>query len=87
MAQRATVAITHDPAAIGPAIDAALGHVVGARLLGFLPQAVRHLWEAERLGVGEADTTRMRFPALSLDAAVRIFTRRAYGRELTFEHA
>jgi hypothetical protein len=29
--------------------------VVGAKLLGFQVQAVRHLWEASRLGVGETD--------------------------------
>ena len=29
--------------------------VVGAKLLGFQVQAVRHLWEAGRLGVGETE--------------------------------
>jgi uncharacterized protein (DUF362 family) len=32
--------------------DALAADVVGARLLGFGPQAVRHLWEAGRLGLG-----------------------------------
>src|SRR5437763_11661941 len=50
--------------------DALAADVVGARLLGFKPQAVRHLWEAARLGVGESDTDRMRFPALSLSEAI-----------------
>jgi hypothetical protein len=50
---------------------------VGARLLGFTPQAVRHLWEAARLGVGESDTDRMRFPALSLREAIGRFTEAA----------
>jgi uncharacterized protein (DUF362 family) len=67
--------------------DALAADVVGARLLGFTPQAVRHLWEAARLGVGESDLHRMRFPALSLQDAIRRFTKAAYGEQLDFEHA
>ena len=61
--------------------------VVGAKLLGFGPQAVRHLWEAARLGLGESKTDRMEFPAMSLREAIEAFTEAAYGRRLTFEHA
>ena len=61
--------------------------MVGARLLGFGPQAVRHLWEAGRLGLGETDTDQMQFPGLSLRQAIETFTEAAYGRRLTFEHA
>lgn len=67
--------------------DAIAADVVGARLLGFEPQAVRHLWEAGRLGLGKTDTGAMSFVRLGLDDAIRIFTERAYGRALTFEHA
>lgn len=67
--------------------DALAADVVGARLLGFTMQAVRHLWEAARLGVGESDLGRMRFPALSLREAIGRFTEAAYGRRLDFEHA
>lgn len=67
--------------------DALAADVVGARLLGFTTQAVRHLWEAARLGVGESDLGRMRFPALSLREAIGRFTQAAYGRRLDFEHA
>lgn len=66
--------------------DALAADVVGARLLGFNVQAVRHLWEAMRLGLGEADPKRMQFPALSLAEAVGAFTEAAYGERLTFEH-
>ena len=41
-----------------------------AQLLGFRPQAVRHLWEAGRLGLGETDVERMSFPVLSLKDAI-----------------
>jgi len=66
--------------------DALAADVVGARLLGFRPQAVRHLWEAGRLGLGETDVHRMEFPALSLRQAIEAFTEVAYGERLTFEH-
>jgi uncharacterized protein (DUF362 family) len=68
-------------------IDALAADVVGAHLLGFSPQAVRHLWEAERLGLGETDTDEMSFPALSLKEAIQAFTEAAYGERLTFESA
>src|SRR5205085_3260722 len=54
--------------------DPLAADVVGAQLLGFRPQAVRHLWEAARLGIGESDTDKMDFPALSLQAAIEAFT-------------
>jgi uncharacterized protein (DUF362 family) len=67
--------------------DALAADVVGARLLGFTTQAVRHLWEAARLQVGEADVDRLRFPALSLKEAIARFTQAAYGRRLDFDTA
>ncbi len=67
--------------------DPVAADAVGARLLGFRPQGVRHLWEAGRLGVGETDTERMDYPALDLRQAVEAFTAAAYGERLTFEHA
>ncbi|MBI1898719.1 MAG: DUF362 domain-containing protein [Acidobacteria bacterium] len=65
--------------------DAVAADVVGAELLGFHAQAVRHLWEAGKLGLGETDTDRMHFPALSLRDAIERFTEAAYGERLTFE--
>jgi uncharacterized protein (DUF362 family) len=66
--------------------DAVAADVVGARLLGFDPQAVRHLWEAGQLQLGELDTDHMEFPGLSLRQAIEAFTIAAYGERLTFEH-
>ena len=65
--------------------DAVAADVVGARLLGFGPQAVRHLWEAGRLGLGQTDTDKMEFPALQLDEAWEEFTEVVYGHRLQFE--
>lgn len=67
--------------------DALAADVVGAKLLGFNLQAVRHLWEADRLGLGESDTEKMEFPGLSLREAIERFTEAAYGERLTFESA
>ncbi len=66
--------------------DPVAADVVGARLLGFRTQAVRHLWEAGHLGLGETDTDEMDFPALDLQQAIEVFTEAAYGERLTFEH-
>lgn len=67
--------------------DPLAADVVGARLLGFELQGVRHLWEAARLGIGEPDTDRMEFPALPLRQATLAFTEAAYGERLDFSHA
>jgi len=66
--------------------DPLAADVVGARLLGFRVQAVRHLWEACRLGLGESDIEKMSFPGLRVKEAIMRFTEAAYGRRLTFEH-
>jgi uncharacterized protein (DUF362 family) len=60
---------------------------VGARLLGFETQAVRHLWEAGRLGLGETETEKMKFPAMDLAEAAKAFTAAAYGHAITLEGA
>ena len=67
--------------------DPLAADVVGARLLGFKLQAVRHLWEAARLEVGEAEIENMRFPVLELPIAFAVFTRAVYGRQFELEHA
>lgn len=67
--------------------DALAADVVGARLLGFTSQAVRHLWEAARLGIGESSLDRMEFRGLTLKEAIGIFTEAAYGQRLDFDHA
>src|SRR3954453_9342967 len=63
--------------------DALAADVVGAHLLGFELQAVRHLWEAGRLGVGETSTQAMAFPDMSLQQAYEAFTAAAYGDRLS----
>lgn len=64
--------------------DALAADCVGAKILGCNPQAVRHLWEADKLGLGQSDHKKMSFPAMSLKEAVTAFTERAYGKRITF---
>jgi hypothetical protein len=42
-------------------------------------RAVRHLWEAARLGVGESDLNRMKFAGMSLGEAIEAFRPMASG--------
>jgi len=62
--------------------DALAADAVGARLLGFNVQGVRHLWEAQRLGLGQANIQEMEFPAMGLQEAMAAFTELAYGKRL-----
>jgi uncharacterized protein (DUF362 family) len=67
--------------------DPLAADVVGAQLLGFGIQAVRHLWEAARLRIGEQECERMRFPGLKVDEAFACFSKAAYGKELDLDYA
>ncbi len=67
--------------------DALAADVVGAQLLGFSIQAVRHLWEAKLMGLGQWDLDEMEFPLMSMQQAIEAFTDAAYGHRMTFEHA
>ncbi len=62
--------------------DAVAADAVGAKLLGFDSQAVRHLWEAGRMGLGETEVENMEFPGLSFEQAWEAFTNAAYGESL-----
>jgi uncharacterized protein (DUF362 family) len=64
--------------------DAVAADATGARLMGFYADAVHHIWEAGRLGLGETDVTKIEYPALSLKEAIGIFTEAAYGHRLDF---
>ena len=67
--------------------DPLAADAVGAQLLGFEVQGVRHLWEAARLGVGEHEFEQMKFPCLDVEAAFGLFTEATYGKQISMEHA
>lgn len=58
---------------------------IGARLLGFLPQAIRYLYELSRCKLGEANPENMIFKGLSLPEAERIFSNAAYGQDIIID--
>jgi uncharacterized protein (DUF362 family) len=66
--------------------DPVAADAVGAQLLGFHKQAVRHIWEAARLGLGEAEIEKMDFPGLNIKEAFAIFTKAAYGKSINYDH-
>ena len=66
--------------------DPVAADVVGAGLLGFTCDAVHHLWEAGKMGLGETDTEKMEFPLLNLEKAFGAFTKAVYGKALEMEH-
>ncbi|HWI62533.1 MAG TPA: DUF362 domain-containing protein [Symbiobacteriaceae bacterium] len=59
--------------------------VVGARLLGFLPQAVHYLYRLAIDGVGEGDVRRMRMLGVPLHEAEAEFAEKAYGKRFTLD--
>jgi len=66
--------------------DPVAADAVGAQLLGFEAQAVRHIWEAARLGVGKCEMDEIEFTGLNLDEAFEAFTQAVYGTPLRLDH-
>lgn len=52
---------------------------IGARLLGFKPQAVRYLFDCSNKGIGISDTTKINLKGLTLQEAEHEFSMAAYG--------
>jgi uncharacterized protein (DUF362 family) len=59
--------------------------VVGARLLGFLPQAVHYLFRLAVEGVGQGDLQLVRLLGVPLPEAEAEFTAKAYGKSFTLD--
>ena len=59
--------------------------VVGARLLGFMPQAVHYLFRLAIAGAGEGDLTRVRLLGVPLHEAEAEFSQIAYGKRFTLD--
>ena len=64
--------------------DAVAADAVGAKLFGYNHQAVSHLFEAGKKGIGKSDMQDIEIKGVSIEEAIRIFTRKAYGEELNF---
>lgn len=59
--------------------DPVAADAIGARILGFLPQAVHYLYGLYKDGVGEADPPKMTIKGLDLIEAEKLFSKAAYG--------
>lgn len=65
--------------------DPVAADAVGARLLGYLPQAVHYLYLLYKDKIGEADIKNMDLRGLPLEEAERVFSRAAYGQEILLD--
>ncbi len=58
---------------------------IGARLLGFLPQAVYYLYQIYKNGIGEARPENMELKGLMLEDAEKFFSMSAYNTEIALD--
>ncbi len=62
--------------------DPVAADTIGARLLGFLPQAIHYLYSLSESNFGVADLTKMTIKGMTVEEAEKIFSMAAYGREI-----
>jgi len=65
--------------------DPVAADAIGARLLGFLPQAVQYIYALYRDKIGEADPKNMTLKGITLEEAEKIFSVAAYGQEIVLD--
>ena len=58
---------------------------IGARLLGFKPQAVRYLYESSQKGLGETDILKMNMYGIPIIQAEKEFSQRCYGTAISVD--
>lgn len=69
------------PGLIIASTDPLAADVIGARLLGFLPQAVCYLYGLYKDGLGEAKPENMNIKGIDIVEAEKIFSKAAYGKK------
>lgn len=67
------------------ATDPVAADSVGARLLGFKPQAIHYLYTLSKDDYGETEPKNMIIKGISLEEAERSFSRAAYGKEIAID--
>ncbi|MDF2589156.1 MAG: hypothetical protein K0S41_2997 [Anaerocolumna sp.] len=65
--------------------DPVAADAIGARLMGYLPQAVQYLYTLYKQNVGEADPNKMTMKGIDLAEAEKIFSKAAYGQEIVID--
>ena len=73
------------PGIIIAGTDPVATDTLGARLLGFLPQAVQYLYSLYEEGVGIAEPEKMDILGIALEEAERIFSKIAYDQEIILD--
>lgn len=58
---------------------------IGARLLGFKPQAIRYLWDCKDTNIGIGEVEQMNIKGISLLDAEKAFSKAVYGQEFTVD--
>ncbi len=69
------------PGLVIASTDPVAADSIGARLLGFLPQAVCYLYGLYKDGLGEAKPENMTILGMDLIEAEKIFSKAAYGKK------
>ena len=69
------------PGLVIASTDPVAADSIGARLLGFLPQAVCYLYGLYKDGLGEARPENMTILGVDLIEAEKIFSKAAYGKK------
>ncbi len=65
--------------------DAVAADTIGARLLGFKPQAIHYLYSLIQSKMGEGDIKNIEIKGLSIEEGERIFSMAAYGQEIILD--
>ena len=65
--------------------DPVAADTIGARLLGFKPQAVHYLYSLANSKLGESQIEKIKFVGLPLEEAEQIFSLAAYGKEIALD--
>ena len=73
------------PSLILAGTDPVATDTIGARLLGFLPQAVHYLYHLYQEGFGVAEPEKMDLRGISLQEAEKIFSQAAYQQEIVLD--
>jgi uncharacterized protein (DUF362 family) len=73
------------PGLIIAGTDPVAADTIGARLLGFLPQAVQYIYSLFKEGLGVAQPEKMTLRGITLESAENIFSQAAYGQEIALD--
>lgn len=73
------------PGLILAGTDPVATDTVGARLLGFLPQAIHYLYDLYRMGLGEAQLEKVQIKGIGLSDAEETFSKCAYNQKVSLD--